>query len=299
MNQLKNLPFFNDIINANGTIHHVGGGVRDQFLNKPSKDLDIIVSNIPIDDLEHILLKHGIVDFVGKSFGIFKFRKDKDSEEIDISLPRSEKKIGEGHRGFQMHIDHTMPIEQDLFRRDFCLNSMAMDHNGNLVDPFGGMRDIKDKIIRLTNIEAFSDDPLRMLRAIGFASRFNFQIEDETMESIRENAEKIKEIPNERIYTEFEKIVSKGDKKYALELLIETRLFQELFSAQFTGNIELLKNVKTVPEFFMVITEHLFKFPHIAYNEIISTDSDQTKEIMAFILAMNEKPSRMIACMMY
>ena len=94
-----------------------------------------------------------------------------------------------GHKGFDVTSDHTLPIEKDLERRDFTINSIAKDAEGNLIDPYKGIEDIKTKTIRLTNPEAFADDPLRMLRAIAQAARFGFTIEPHTFDMIQKNAD--------------------------------------------------------------------------------------------------------------
>ena len=193
---VKSLPFSNEVIEKGGIIYHVGGFVRDLFLQKQSKDIDIVISNIEINDLEEILSKYGKIDSVGKSFGIIKFKSDKILGRIletDIALPRIERKISDGYTGFEVKSNHLISIETDLERRDFSVNSIAIDHNGNITDPFGGVEDIKKSVIRMTNKDTFEDDPLRMIRAVQFASRFNFKIEQNTLNSIKKNAEKIKQ----------------------------------------------------------------------------------------------------------
>ena len=205
---LQDLPFKQEVEQLGGKIYSVGGAVRDEFLGKESKDLDLLITGIPMEELEQILSKYGRVDAVGKSFGILKFKPEGATEQIDIAIPRTEKPSGEGgHKGFEVTSDHTLPIEKELKRRDFTINAIAKDTEGNIVDPYGGQEDLKNKIIRVVNPEAFSDDPLRMLRAVQFASRFGFTIEPETMKLIQDNASRIKEIPPERILTEFDKIV--------------------------------------------------------------------------------------------
>src|SRR5690606_8675300 len=144
-----------------------------------------------------------------------KFKPHGSVEDIDIAIPRTERATGEGgHKGFEVSSDHNLPIEKDLERRDFTINAIAKDINGNVIDPFGGQRDLKEKIIRVVNPQAFSDDPLRMLRAVQFAARFGFPIEPKTEQLIKANAHRIREIAAERILIELEKIVKKGDVLY-------------------------------------------------------------------------------------
>ena len=228
---LRQKPFIKSIINdLNGECYAIGGVVRDLILNKPNKDIDLIVRNVSIDVLVAKLQKFGKVDVVGKSFGVIKF-VDSDGVDYDIALPRTETKNDSGgYRGFDVQSDQNLPIEDDLSRRDAKFNAMAININtGKFIDPLGGLEDIEKKQISAANATAFSEDPLRMLRIIGFASRFGFTIEPQTMQMIKDNATRIKEIPPERILTEFDKIVKKGNKRLGAQLLKDSGLFQQIF----------------------------------------------------------------------
>jgi tRNA nucleotidyltransferase/poly(A) polymerase len=231
---------------------------------------------------------------VGKSFGIIKFVPKGETEEIDIAIPRTEKKIREGYQGFEVVSDHTLPIETDLYRRDFTINSMAMDVKGTLIDPFNGYEDLKNKIIRLTNPDAFTDDPLRMLRAVQFASRFGFEIETITLELIKLNSEKISEISPERILIEFEKIVSKGDPYVGALLLIKTKLYKAIFKTT-AGGLGRIEECKTIGEFLFTLfkarRESLTKGSDIYKNQMHG-EIDTFKEIKGYELGtryFNEK----------
>jgi len=205
---LNDLPFKQEIEGLGAKIYSVGGAVRDEFLGKESKDLDILITGIPMDNLEQLLSKYGRVDAVGKSFGVIKFKPKGSTEDIDIAIPRTEVPTGAGgHKGFDVKSDHTLPIEDDLKRRDLTINAIAKDSEGNIIDPFGGVEDLKNKIIRAVDPNAFNDDPLRMLRAVQFSARFGFTIEPNTMEMIKQTADKVKTISPERVIIEFEKIV--------------------------------------------------------------------------------------------
>ena len=304
---LEQLPFKKDVEERGGKIFSVGGAVRDEFLGKESKDLDVLITGIPMDELEQLLSKYGRVDAVGKSFGVLKFRPQ-GGEEIDIAIPRTEKPSGEGgHKGFDVTSDHALPIEKDLERRDFTINAIAKDVDGNIVDPFGGQQDLQNKIIRIVNPEAFSDDPLRMLRAVQFASRFGFTIEPETMNMIRENAERIKEIPTERILTEFDKIVKKGNMLTGAQLLKDTGLFQQIFGfdiKQSTIDRSPFDDVKTMGEFIYLLTR-LLPNPAEYYKNNLKGEIDTHKEIKALDMAFdgaestNSIEARSIAHNMY
>ena len=271
---LNDLPFKDTIEQMGGHIYSVGGSVRDKFLGKESKDLDILITGIPMDKLEHVLSNFGKVDAVGKSFGILKFKPKGSTEDIDVAIPRTENATGEGgHKGFDVKSDHNLSIEDDLSRRDFTMNAIAKDINGNLIDPFSGIDDIKNKIIRAVNPKAFSDDPLRMIRCCQFAARFGFTIEDQTKQMIRKNAVRIKEIAGERILEELRKVVDKGgDPLYAADLLRETGLYENIFGSKSPAGMEShfdhegWNNIRTLGEFVFMLL-----FPIGNESEIFKT----------------------------
>ena len=201
---------------AKGKIYEVGGAVRDRYISPvmPDKDKDYLVTGIPLDDLCTLLSDFGKVDLVGKSFGVIKFLPFKrlDGDQVfDIALPRKEYSTGPGHRDFEVDYDHNLMVEDDLLRRDFTINAMAEDlSTGKLVDPLNGRSDIKKRLIRITNPNSFQDDPLRMLRAIQFSARFEFQLEESTLASLKENAHLISTISPERIQEELNKLLLKA-----------------------------------------------------------------------------------------
>lgn len=201
----------------NGKIYEVGGAVRDRLLfdQLKSKDHDYLVTGIPYNDLSKILKKYGKVDLVGRSFGVIKFTQffDGNPKTFDISLPRKEFSTGLGHKDFTVDFDPNLSVEEDLNRRDFTINSIAVElGTKNLVDPLNGSEDIKKRQIKMVYDNSFKDDPLRMLRAIQFAARFNFEIEEKTYLSLCENAELIKTVSPERIQEEFNKLLRLAEK---------------------------------------------------------------------------------------
>jgi hypothetical protein len=286
---VKKLPFYNDVVSANGKIYQVGGAVRDLYLGKESKDLDIVISGVPETELVNILKKYGKVDMVGASFGVIKFTPP-NGEEMDIAIPRTEKKSGVGYQGFDVSADHTLPIEKDLERRDFTINSIAKDSEGNIIDPYGGVKDLDAKIIRLTNPKAFSDDPLRMLRAIQFSSRFNFKIDPDTFEMIKKNAETISEISKERILIEFDKIVNKGNPRVGAELLVGSNLYQGIFGVEFNGEFEPFDYVTKNSEFIYWLVESFTEQPDYYYKVIMKGDDKVTREVSALAYLYNNLP---------
>lgn len=278
---LNDLPFKQDIEQLGGKLYSVGGAVRDSILGKASKDLDILITGIPMDQLEQMLSKYGRVDSVGKSFGIIKFNRP-ETGEIDIAIPRIERKNDQGgYQGFDVTSDHNLPIEKDLERRDFTINAIAKDSSGLMIDPYGGQSDIEKKQIKMVNPQAFSDDPLRMLRACSFSSRFEFKIEAETMKAIQVNASKIKEISSERILIEFDKIVKRGNHTIAVEVLHETGLYYEIFGVNGVVNLADFKKTRTIGEFIFRLLDGAITSPAEFYKTNLKGDLDTYNELRA------------------
>jgi len=216
-------------------IYIVGGCVRDGFLNKSIKDIDIVVEKISIDLLIEILEEFGKVDLVGESFSVIKFKPFRyEGESFDIAVPRVDRKISEGHKGFEV-VTENVTVLEDLKRRDFTINSMCINIlTRELLDPFNGLKDLKNKIIRATDVNAFIEDPLRMYRAIQFSARFNFKVEFTTKKLMKDNAHLVDEISGERILEEFEKIINKNGKiSVAMQLMYDTDLDFFLFKHKF------------------------------------------------------------------
>ncbi len=199
-----------------GSIYEVGGAVRDKYISPilSDKDKDYLITGIPIDELCSLLSGFGKVDLVGKSFGVIKFlpfKKFNGEHVFDVALPRKEYSTGPGHKDFKVEYDHNLKVEDDLSRRDFTINAVAEDlSTGELVDPLNGRKDIKRRLIRITNPDSFRDDPLRMLRGIQFAARFEFELEEGTLQSLKENVDLITTISSERIQEELNKLLLKA-----------------------------------------------------------------------------------------
>jgi tRNA nucleotidyltransferase (CCA-adding enzyme) len=203
----------------------VGGAVRDALRGVDSKDFnqefDIEVYNLPIDQLSELLAGFGRVDAVGRSFGILKLRTPA-GHELDVSLPRRESKIGAGHRGFLATPDPTMTPREAAARRDFTWNALAITPEGELLDFFGGAADLHAGIIRHTTA-AFAEDPLRVLRAMQFAARFDMRLAPETAALCRTLLPEASTLATERIWGEWQKWAIKGRKPAAgLRVLAET-----------------------------------------------------------------------------
>ncbi|MBC2593917.1 polynucleotide adenylyltransferase [Ruficoccus amylovorans] len=187
-----------------GRAFFVGGCVRDALLGRASKDADMEVFGLEEKLLLRLLRRDFEVNAVGRAFGVFKLR----GLELDVSLPRRESKQGTGHRGFAVTGDPHMSQVEAASRRDFTLNALSWDPlSGELVDPFNGRADLENRILRHTS-DKFSEDPLRVLRAMQFLARFELTIAPETLELCRQITPE--NLPRERIFSEWEKLVLKG-----------------------------------------------------------------------------------------
>ena len=192
----------------------VGGSVRDYFLKLSIKDYDIEVYGLEtLESLEAILSEFGSVNLVGKSFGVLKFVHNK--KEYDFSFPRTEAKVAEGHKGFEVQTDGKMDFKTASKRRDFTINAMGYDIEKKVfLDPFSAQEDLKNQILRHIDDESFVEDPLRVYRAVQFSARFEFDLADETKVLCRQMVEDglLEELPKERVYTEIKKLLLKAEK---------------------------------------------------------------------------------------
>jgi len=226
------------LIQAGAEVYIVGGAVRDEMMpdTPPSKDVDFLVRKLPLYNIAGILAPMGSVKEVGRAFGVVTAIID--GEEFDFAIPRTaELKTGEKHTDFSVTTDPNAPIEADLGRRDFTINALAKDSQGNIIDHYGGLQDIQDRVIRAVGDphDRFSEDPLRMLRALQFATRFDFNIEPNTAAAIRSNLDKLNTVAAERIFLEFEKAWTKGaaNSNRLVSLLGETGVGTHIFGEDF------------------------------------------------------------------
>ena len=182
ISDLQDQPWVISLLHK-GKLFIVGGSVRDAYREEDIKDIDLIVEGLSMEQIKSILIPFGRVDIVGESFAVIKFRpKGHDGEDFDISVPRKDRKIGDGHTGFEIVTDGVSILE-DLKRRDFTINSIAIDvETGRIIDPFDGLVDIRWKKLRATDKNAFIEDPLRILRGIQFSARFGYDIDLSTLD---------------------------------------------------------------------------------------------------------------------
>jgi poly(A) polymerase len=210
-------------------IYVIGGFVRDLFLKRPSKDIDILVigNGIKFAEAAGKILHTKVSVF--KNFGTAMLKYDE--LEIEFVGARKESYRAESRKP----IVENGTLDDDQKRRDFTINAMALGLNienfGTLLDPFGGIQDLKDKLIRtpLNPIDTFSDDPLRMLRAIRFATQLNFNIHQDALEAIKKNCNRIKIVSPERITDELNKIILAPKPSKGFIYLFDTGLLHEIF----------------------------------------------------------------------
>lgn len=192
-----------------GTAYFVGGYVRDSILGISNKDIDIEIHNVTPYILKNILKELGDVQSrtVGNNFGIYNI----DGYDLDIALPRKETAIGKGHKDFRIDVDAYLPLKDSARRRDFTINVLMENVlTGEIKDYFGGLDDLHNGIIRHIDDKTFIEDPLRVLRACQFASRFNFEIAPETINLCK--TMDLSTLPKERIAGELTKALLKSKK---------------------------------------------------------------------------------------
>jgi len=209
----------------------VGGAVRDMMLGEISKDLDLEIYQLAPEKVEEIVSQFGKSNDVGKSFGVLKM-KFADDINLDVALPRIDSKTGRGHKGFAIDSQPDLDITTALSRRDFTINSIALNPLTNeIFDPFGGRADLNDKRLKITDPKTFSDDPLRALRAVQFIGRFGLTLTEESAGLIKTMTSDLKELPQERILEEWKKLLLKSVRpSLGLKAAMDLDIFKELHS---------------------------------------------------------------------
>lgn len=182
------------INNAGGRLYLVGGAVRDELMERKIHDEDYCVVGITAEEFQK-LFPEAIIR--GKSFEVF------DLNGKEFAMARLENKIGKGHKAFSVKTGKHITIEQDLARRDVTINSIAKDVlTEQIIDPFNGQEDIKNRVIRATT-EKFKEDPLRVYRVARLAACFSFSVEDNTIKMMSELKEELDSLSAERVFNEF------------------------------------------------------------------------------------------------
>jgi tRNA nucleotidyltransferase (CCA-adding enzyme) len=207
---------------AGGRALVVGGWVRDRLMGRESKDIDVEVFGIPSERLRQLLEPLGRVETVGESFQVYKVG------DIDVSLPRRESKSGRGHRGFDVTGDPAMTVEEAARRRDFTVNAISWDPlTDEYLDPFDGRGDIARRLLRVVDRTTFADDSLRVLRAIQFAARLDFALDDAARLLCREIP--LDDLPSERVWGEIEKLLFAPRPSIGFALAMDLGVISALF----------------------------------------------------------------------
>lgn len=195
-------------------IYLVGGAVRDQLLQYPVKEKDWVVVGATVEEM----LQQGFQQ-VGKDFPVFLHPETKDEH----ALARTERNTAPGYKGFEVHASPDVTLEEDLIRRDLTINAMAQDENGQIIDPYNGQADLKNKLLRHVS-PAFAEDPVRILRVARFAARYahlGFSVATETMALMQQMVQdgEANALVAERVWQEFHKALGERNPEAFLETL--------------------------------------------------------------------------------
>lgn len=208
-------------------VYLVGGAVRDMFLNKSSIDKDYVVVGSTFKQMIALGFKP-----IGKDFPVFLHPKTKE----EYALARTERKTGPGYTGFAVDASESITLEEDLARRDLTINSMAMNVDGDIIDPYNGQHDLKNKILKHTT-NAFSEDPLRVLRLARFRARYGYdwsihKSTSDLVKQIKQSGE-LDFLVAERVWKETEKALLEDNPQLYFETLNELGVLQSLFPELF------------------------------------------------------------------
>lgn len=219
---------------AGGRLFLVGGAIRDKLLKKKESDEDYCVVNLSEEEFINLFPN---ANTRGKAFMVF------DLEGKEFALARKETKNGKGHKEFSIISNKQITIEEDLERRDITINSIAQDVlTGEIIDPFGGMEDLKNGIIRGTS-KHFIEDPLRVYRVARFAASFNFKVEPSTIKMMHSLKEELNSLSRERVFAEFRKALETDKPSIFFNVLKEADVldihFKEIYDL--IGAIQPLK----------------------------------------------------------
>lgn len=213
----------------------VGGCVRDHLLGLPIVDVDLEVYGLDYDTIVRLLADRGWkLNLVGRQFAVLKV-----DDRIDVSIPRRENKSGVGHRAFTVSPDPEMTFAEASLRRDFTINAMGMDFSGHLLDPHGGASDLKQGMLKAVG-PGFSEDPLRVLRALQFAGRFNLSLDGDTAQLCQSLIPEFASLPGERIWGEWEKWAARSE--------VPSAGLRALEDAGWLNFFPELHNLKGVPQ---------------------------------------------------
>jgi tRNA nucleotidyltransferase (CCA-adding enzyme) len=215
----------------------VGGAVRDELLGLESKDADFVVPGVDYDGLRRALGPHGKVEEFevgGRRVGARLYPRDKGVRAaapagIEFAPPRAERSTGPGRHDFVIVADPSLSIEDDMARRDFTVNAIARRlDTGELVDPFGGQRDLRERVLRAVGPRSFAEDPLRIVRGLRLVSQVGLTPDDSTLQQMREEAPNVRLVSGERLGDELSKLLLGAQPAKALGLARDTGVLAEL-----------------------------------------------------------------------
>lgn len=222
---LTEQSFAEQIAANGGRVFRVGGCVRDKFMGVIPKDIDFCIVGMVKKNFK--LLFPDAEEF-GKSFPVFHLVID--GVKCELAFARTERKVSSGYKGFKISSKPKVTIQEDLFRRDTTVNSIAMDClTGEIIDPFNGIQDINNKILKATS-HNFPDDPMRSLRLAGQSARLGFKIDSETLALASSVAEELMDEPPERMLIELSKVLAEAQQPAVFfKTLAETDLLKITF----------------------------------------------------------------------
>ena len=233
-----------EIVHAQGgRLYRVGGCVRDALRGLPPKDVDFCVTGMVKKNFKELFPE---AKECGKAFPVFLLTID--GKKAEVAFARTERKVAAGYCGFKVSCKPKVTIEEDLYRRDTTVNSMAQDClSGEIIDPYGGREDLERKLLRATS-EHFSEDPIRALRLAGQAARLGFAVDEGTLELAEAVADELKDEAPERMLAEMSKALQEANAPATFfKILAETGLLQVTFcelaqldSLRFKAAMELL-----------------------------------------------------------
>ncbi len=205
---------FDKLNTLNFTTIITGGYIRDFFLDKKSKDIDIEVYGLDnITQLIPLLKEFGKIYEVGKSFGVCKLTMG--NLDLDFSMPRTDNKVSSGHKGFDITLLKKFDFQKAASRRDFTINTIGYNtKTKQILDPFNGLVDLKVNLLKAVDSNSFVEDPLRVFRAMSMVGRFELEVETNTLKLCSSMVERnmLSELSYERIYEEFKKLFLKANK---------------------------------------------------------------------------------------
>ncbi|MDU2064758.1 MAG: polynucleotide adenylyltransferase [Sporomusaceae bacterium] len=225
-NGLTEREFAEIVAKNGGRVFRVGGSVRDQFMGRPSKDIDYSVVGMVRKNFQMLFPE---AEDIGKAFPVFHLVIG--GVKREVAFARTEQKVGSGYKGFKISAKPKITIEEDLFRRDTTVNSMALDIlTGEIIDPFQGRKDIDAKVLRATG-QHFSDDPMRALRLAAQSARLGFAIDGDTLSLARAAQAELAHEPVERVIHELKVVLAEAPEPgQFFRVLEKTDLLQSIFN---------------------------------------------------------------------